>query len=415
MDELPPPSVELSSIVPDETRPPTVLLSRRNLGSFFQSSKNVNALVQGATASKLVTASRFKSDEPPLTDRYGFICQYRGCCYRGPGLTIFIDDIQHASMLKDASVAGAPAPASLNGHVVDVVPEAKAAEVVDEEEEGWIEKRRRRSLQEAMNKSSDGLVDLCSSRRSIDSTRSTSKESVTTLSDTKRGGKTPDSGTSTGSVTRTTSRSPSHLRLKRDSIRGEAEGEDRLSRTESLNRRRSPSNLLNPSPARAVTAKDHLTVSARGAGSLVSNTSSPATKQSISSTLASTPRTSPTTSTSAAGLQASRATVSSLLDQLTEIHDRQQKDRKSEWDAFLRKRNKHRATSSEAQGSRRTDGMEGTGGLIGVNAMGLGGKTGVEERKAFARLVRGSIPLAYRSDVWAGKRHPLTSLLWTDH
>ena len=65
-DEDPPPSVELSSIVPDETRPPTVLLSRRNLGSFFQSSKAVPTLR---------TATRFNAKEPPLTDRYGFICE----------------------------------------------------------------------------------------------------------------------------------------------------------------------------------------------------------------------------------------------------------------------------------------------------------------------------------------------------
>jgi hypothetical protein len=62
--DTPPPSVELSSIVPDETRPPTVLLSRQNLGSFFQS-----------TRTKLTTATRFTSDQPPLTDRYGFICE----------------------------------------------------------------------------------------------------------------------------------------------------------------------------------------------------------------------------------------------------------------------------------------------------------------------------------------------------
>lgn len=61
------PSVEMSSIVPDEHRPPTVLLSRRQLGSFFQSSKSVPTLR---------TATRFSGTDPPLTDRYGFICAY---------------------------------------------------------------------------------------------------------------------------------------------------------------------------------------------------------------------------------------------------------------------------------------------------------------------------------------------------
>lgn len=64
---LPPPSVELASIVPDESRPPTVLLSRQNLGSFFTSSRKGTP--------KLSTATRFTSDQPPLTDRYGFICK----------------------------------------------------------------------------------------------------------------------------------------------------------------------------------------------------------------------------------------------------------------------------------------------------------------------------------------------------
>lgn len=65
-EEAPLPSLELASIVPDESRPPTVLLSRQNLESFFQSTR--------VGKSKLQTASRFNSDEPPLTDRYGFIC-----------------------------------------------------------------------------------------------------------------------------------------------------------------------------------------------------------------------------------------------------------------------------------------------------------------------------------------------------
>jgi hypothetical protein len=61
------PSVELLSIVADENRPPTVLLSRQQLGSYFQSSKAVPTLR---------TASRFMSSEAPLTDRYGFICEF---------------------------------------------------------------------------------------------------------------------------------------------------------------------------------------------------------------------------------------------------------------------------------------------------------------------------------------------------
>lgn len=63
------PSVELESIIPDESRPPTVVLSRNNLGSFFQSEK------ARAAVGKMPKASRFNGAEP-LTDRYGFICKH---------------------------------------------------------------------------------------------------------------------------------------------------------------------------------------------------------------------------------------------------------------------------------------------------------------------------------------------------
>jgi hypothetical protein len=46
--------------------------------------------------------------------------------------------------------------------------------------------------------------------------------------------------------------------------------------------------------------------------------------------------------------------------------------------------------------------------------MGIRGKKGEDDYKAFLRLVRGGIPLAYRSDIWAGEYQlllPLLSLL----
>ena len=92
--------------------------------------------------------------------------------------------------------------------------------------------------------------------------------------------------------------------------------------------------------------------------------------------------------------------MSSLLDQLTDIHDRQQQDRKAEWDGFLRKR-KGRVGVLEGKRLDNEDAQGGPG-LIGVNQMGLSGKTGQEEYKRFLHLVRGGIPLAYRSDIWAG-------------
>lgn len=101
------------------------------------------------------------------------------------------------------------------------------------------------------------------------------------------------------------------------------------------------------------------------------------------------------------GAKPSRLTVSSLLDQLTEIHDRQQEERMVEWDAFLRKRNKSRGSAEGKKVS--AEDMRWGPGLIGVSQMGLAGKAGQDEWKQFSRLVRGGIPLAYRSDVWAGE------------
>ncbi|KIR80605.1 hypothetical protein I306_02059 [Cryptococcus gattii EJB2] len=331
-EETPLPSVELSSIVPDESRPPTVLLSRENLGSFFQSNR--------VNRAKMVTASRFESDEPPLTDRYGFIY-----------------DIQHAKMLKDASVAGTPAPMSLNGTLF---------KNDDPEEEGWIAKHRRGShgSQKSDSKSIRNTGDvkenspLASPRPSIDST-SSNTQPPSQSSDTPRNVASPA----------TRSRSSSHA---------------------DQHRHRSSTILsLNPSPARPVTSKDHLTVSARGSSSLHSGVSPSITSttvpQSISASL------SKPVSPTEAPTSASRVTISSLLDQLTDLHDRQQKERVAEWDVFIKKRAKSRAADK---------GRGWTAGLIGVSQMGLSGK-GQEDWKTFSRLARRGIPLKYRGDVWA--------------
>ncbi|WRT68185.1 uncharacterized protein IL334_005160 [Kwoniella shivajii] len=325
-DERPLPSVEMASIVPDDIRPPTVTLSRHNLGSFFQNSK-----------SKLVTASRFESDDEPLTDRYGFIY-----------------DIQHAKMLKDASVAGTSAPMSLNG----TIPPNKHVEG-----EGWIDKRRRgsqgseRSTNREMKP--NDVTDSASvptSRRSLDSKRPPPS-------------RTPENG------------SPPKARSS--------------SQIEAHRHRSSTLLSLNPSPARAVTAKEHLTVSARGASSLqsaVTTNSLPPLSASLSHAISS-----PDVSESA---NPSRSTVSSLLEQLTEIHDRQQQERQKEWDAFLRRRARHIQESGSSGGHLEEDVRWGSG-LIGIGQMGVGGKSGHEDWKAFTRLVRKGIPLKYRSDVWA--------------
>jgi len=383
-EETPPPSVELASIVPDEARPPTVLLSRQNLGNFFLSTHKA----------KLSTATRFKSDAPPLTDRYGFICEPTAIMLSN---TLTADDIQHAGMLKDASAAGTPAPASLTGTLP--IPSIQRPE--RDEGEGWIEKRR---------KSQDQVKALDSPRRSFDSGRSNSKDSVDRLGTLPRAN-TPDS------MTPPVSRDDQVPSASTTATAGASTGKS------NRHRDRAPSVVpglsgLNPSPAKPVTGKDHLTVSARGASSLVPSITAPLTTDAISST---TTAASPLSASLArmpesdavCEVNASRATVSSLLDQLTEIHDRQQSDRKLEWDAFLRKRQKALAEGKKAKGKGHAHGHghgmgeeeggwgSGVVGLIGFAQLGRSGKE--EERKMFGRLVRGGIPLAYRSDIWAGE------------
>lgn len=359
------PSVEMASIVPDENRPPTVLLSRRQLGSFFQSSKSVPTLR---------TATRFKGTEPPLTDRYGFICKYwtRHQTRKHKHDTDCADDVHHASMLKDANEAGIAAPAPLNGtgfHQQQTEPEG----------EGWIDRQRRKSQERpsVSRSSTDSSLQaqVPSPRRSLDAATSSSRASQ------------PGSP---GTVTPT--RDSSHANVKR--VRGSI----------SVN--------MNPSPPRAVTAKDTLTVAARGSSSLQSRAvvhpgeepppySTSTIRSPGSASLALPPDTS-SSPLSSADAGTSRVTVSSLLDRLTGLHDLQQQERKEKWDEFLRSR-RIAAKAKSGRRGRVEDMANGGPGLLGVGEMGRG-----EEWKAFLRLVRGGIPLAYRSDIWAGESgvHP---------
>ncbi|CAK9779640.1 TBC-domain-containing protein [Cutaneotrichosporon oleaginosum] len=300
--ETPPPSVELSSIVPDETRPPTVLLSRQNLGSFFQSSRT-----------KLTTATRFTSDQPPLTDRYGFIY-----------------DIQHASMLKDASRVGTPAPMSLTGHIPEAPrkptppPPAKV--------------KRAAALPSSLNVPiMDHTPERAQRRPALTSTKSDTK-STASLSPQRSPGGTPPNGKADGTPTRSRTRSYA------------------------------------PAPSKPIAAAEQVSVSVRG--------SSSTTADGIAA---------PTPASAAAAAAASRLTVSSLLDQLTDMHDKQQRARTAEWDAFLRKRTRGRRGNQDV----------GVGGALAQVAALSGTSKGADEYRAFLRLVRKGIPMPYRGDVWA--------------
>lgn len=91
-----------------------------------------------------------------------------------------------------------------------------------------------------------------------------------------------------------------------------------------------------------------------------------------------------------------RKTIQILLNQLTDIHDSQQSSRKASWDSFLRRRRDSLALASSNNGGTGED-----AGFVGFAQMGLGGKAGKEDLKEFVRLVREGIPIAYRAKVWA--------------
>lgn len=91
-----------------------------------------------------------------------------------------------------------------------------------------------------------------------------------------------------------------------------------------------------------------------------------------------------------------RKTIQILLNQLTDIHDSQQSSRKASWDSFLRRRRDSLALTSSNNGGTGED-----AGFVGFAQMGLGGKAGKEDLKEFTRLVREGIPIAYRAKVWA--------------
>lgn len=80
-------------------------------------------------------------------------------------------------------------------------------------------------------------------------------------------------------------------------------------------------------------------------------------------------------------------TIQLLLNQLSVIHERQQTTQRAAWDAFLRKRQLTRSESSSE-------------GFVGFAAMATSGKTGKDDHREFVKLVRGGIPIVYRSKVW---------------
>ncbi|KAG8980997.1 hypothetical protein FRC05_003896 [Tulasnella sp. 425] len=112
------------------------------------------------------------------------------------------------------------------------------------------------------------------------------------------------------------------------------------------------------------------------------------------------------------------STISLLLTQLTEMHDKQQEKQKTDWDAFLRKRRTKIGKTTMGPSSSNPsmpkvmsaaallglglgdedEEVGHTDGIIGVAQMGHSANT--QDWKEFSRLVQGGAPLVYRPKVW---------------
>ena len=192
-------------------------------------------------------------------------------------------------MLKDANASGTAAPASLNGNLPRPDPE-----------EGWIDRHRKSQEMSRPDISSSTDSEKLPSpstafpRRFVDSSASTLSVQTSVRSNT------PDSLTPPTSQSNSQPADP--------------------------HRHRSSTLYLSPAPAKPVIAKDTLTVSSRGASSLQAGSTNG--HMSASLVLANTVHARPT---------AARLTVSSLLEQLTDLHDQQQKERMARMGFVLEK------------------------------------------------------------------------------
>lgn len=98
-----------------------------------------------------------------------------------------------------------------------------------------------------------------------------------------------------------------------------------------------------------------------------------------------------------------------LLAQLTELHDKLQREKTTKWNEFLRKVRAERRKEGETAAATDTRSKQATmpevsitdGEMIGVAGLGNKGKVGRAKWKEFKQLVLGGIPVAYRAKIWA--------------
>lgn len=109
-------------------------------------------------------------------------------------------------------------------------------------------------------------------------------------------------------------------------------------------------------------------------------------------------------------------TIRVLLEDLTKIHDQRQTATRKDWDAFVKQRSRVRVVTKLALPNTMTTSVGGaaallglgttdaedelahTEGLIGFAQLGL--SVNRDERTQFDKLIRGGIPLVYRSKLW---------------
>lgn len=107
-------------------------------------------------------------------------------------------------------------------------------------------------------------------------------------------------------------------------------------------------------------------------------------------------------------------TIRNLMAQLVELHDERHAVQRKEWDAFLKRRsNSRKVVNSSGTRTAASAGaaallglgtadadeeLDHSGGFVGFAQLGLPAYR--DERKDFVRLVRGGIPLVYRSKAW---------------
>lgn len=342
-----PGTVELESIHPALSRPPTLFLTRSAL-----SSSSFKPNFPHSTASRFTVTGdgirRPTDEEPLLTDRYGFI--YDVSSY-------------YVNMLLRAKEASSTAPSSFTG--------VKVKELDDDDED------------------SDG-TDGGKSKTDMEVIRG----HCSSCEGSQAGS--GDIGAKSEHAEETASTAGAQY------IGGEADAQgESLAVSPSMKSAKLPATLTSAlSPAKPSVSLSAPALGGPDGRRRISDSPDPVAET-----------TSPT--------HACSTTVSLLLSQLTEIHDKQQATQKADWDGFLKKRKAKTAKTlsattgggpSSSTSTSRAAALFGLGifsedeevthseGLIGVAQMGRSANK--EDWKEFSKLVRNGIPLVYRPKVW---------------